>query len=75
MNPILIFLLLLVSPSFSDDKICDVENEMAVISSYSEHKVCDQKHIKDSLKANVGCKPSRVVLELPWPNSTDIQQV
>jgi len=77
MNPILVFLPLLVSPSFSDekDKICDVENEMAVISTYSEHKVCDQKHIKDSLKANVGCKPSRVVLELPWPNSTDIQQM
>ena len=55
---------------------CEDESNLAVLkSSYTAHRTCSQKHIKNSLKSNIGCKPMTVVLELPWPNDTDIQQV
>ena len=60
----------------SVEESCEEESKLAVLrSSYTEDSKCSQKHIKDSLRSNIGCKPVTVVLELPWPNNTAIQQV
>jgi len=36
---------------------------------------CDANHIKGALQAKVHCKPRMQVVQLPWPNNTDLQQM
>jgi len=73
---VLVFAIIFGCCSCSSSEKCEEESNLAVLtSSYTAHRTCSQQHIKDSLKSNIGCKPMTVVLELPWPNNTDIQQM
>jgi hypothetical protein len=36
---------------------------------------CSGEHIQAALSVISHCKPREVVIQLPWPNNTDIQQV
>ena len=71
----LLVLPLLVTVVVVRTEVCEEEAGSLLQSSYTAHRTCTQKHIKQSLKSNVGCKPVTVVLELPWPNNTAVQQV
>jgi len=69
-------MLLLGGSLCSAKENCEKASDLVVLkSSYTAHRTCSQKHIKNSLKSNIGCKPLTVVLELPWPNNTAIQQM
>jgi len=36
---------------------------------------CTRDHIKEAISGISACKPREVVIQLPWPNNTDIQQM
>jgi hypothetical protein len=36
---------------------------------------CSKEHIQSALAVISQCKPREVVIQLPWPNNTDIQEV
>ena len=42
---------------------------------YKQRGVCTSDHVKDSIKSDQICSPRPVIIQLPWPNNTDIQQV
>jgi hypothetical protein len=43
------------------------------LSPYAEQ--CSKEHIQSALAVISQCKPREVVIQLPWPNNTDIQEV
>ena len=36
---------------------------------------CTSDHVQQAVATISECKPREVVIQLPWPNNTDIQQV
>eukprot|EP00092_Neocalanus_flemingeri_P008841 GFUD01009515.1.p1 GENE.GFUD01009515.1~~GFUD01009515.1.p1 ORF type:complete len:364 (+),score=64.00 GFUD01009515.1:123-1214(+) len=44
-------------------------------TTFSPMQSCDDRHIRKSLKQNMECKPRPVIMRLPWPNNTDVQQM
>ena len=74
LSPVILVLFVHISCSLCEK--CESEDDLSLLkSSYIGHSKCSQNHIKNSLQSNIGCKPVPVVLELPWPNNTEIQQV
>jgi len=74
LSPVILVLFLHISCSLCEK--CESEDDLSLLkSSYIGHSKCSQNHIKNSLQSNIGCKPVPVVLELPWPNNTEIQQM
>ena len=52
------------------------ESELTLTTSnFGFFQTCRSTHIKQALKKNILCKPSPVIMKLPWPNNTNIQQV
>ena len=43
--------------------------------SYGFFQTCRASHVQQALQRNVVCRPGPVVVRLPLPNNTDIQQV
>jgi len=58
----------------SSEGVC--ENEYSLdSSSFGFFQACRSNHIKQALHKNIMCKPAPVIVKLPWPNNTDIQQM
>lgn len=53
---------------------CESEFSLAT-SNFGFFQACRSNHIKQALQKNMMCKPSPVIVKLPWPNNTDIQQM
>ena len=55
---------------------CYQEDSFEMLNSeYSYLPVCSSQHISDALRSDVTCAPVPVVISLPWPNNTDVQQM
>merc|ERR1712025_1477854 len=37
--------------------------------------VCTPDHVKEAIKSNKICSPRPVIVQLPWPNNTNVQQM
>ena len=46
-----------------------------VSTSFSDSQTCDEGHVRDSLRQNTECRPRPIIMRLPWPNNTNIQQM
>jgi len=53
---------------------CESEQTLTT-SNFGFFQTCRSNHIKHALKKNILCKPSPTIMQLPWPNNTDIQQM
>ena len=45
------------------------------VQNYVHTAQCSSEHVHSALAVISQCKPREVVIQLPWPNNTDIQQV
>lgn len=54
--------------------LCESELTLTT-SNFGFFQTCRSNHIKQALKKNILCKPSPVIMKLPWPNNTNIQQM
>ena len=70
---ILQVLTLLLSVSAYLSETCDSSSISGVYSSSSAS--CSRSHITQALAADVTCAPVPVVVSLPWPNVTGVQQM
>jgi len=66
-------LMFLLSVSASLSESCDSSSISSVYSSSSAS--CSRSHITQALAADVTCAPVPVVVSLPWPNVTGVQQM
>merc|ERR1711899_260214 len=66
-------LMFLLSVSASLSETCDSSPISSVYSSSSAS--CSRSHITQALAADVTCAPVPVVVSLPWPNVTGVQQM
>lgn len=69
-----VLLLVLLTRAGSCLADCQTEEELSW-TSYGYFQSCRSKHIKQALQENVLCRPSPVIVKLPLPNNTDIQQM
>ena len=53
---------------------CD-QKEFQTEFTFSQTEICSSDHISASLETTQDCKPRPVILQLPWPNNTNVQQV
>ena len=68
-----LILLLAVSVSLCSET-CD--SSSSIIAEYSSASAsCSRAHITSALAADVSCAPVPVVVSLPWPNVTGVQQM
>ena len=51
------------------------ECKLSVSDTRYESKLCSSKHIADAVSEVSECKPRPVVVELPWPNNTNIHRM
>merc|ERR1711892_1494557 len=42
---------------------------------YNYSASCTSEHVKETLKSDKMCSPRPVIVQLPWPNNTDVQQM
>jgi hypothetical protein len=53
--------------------------QLAILTFFSNCRPnaeqCSKEHIQSALAVISPCKPREVVIQLPWPNNTDIQEV
>ena len=69
--PVLLVLgMLLVVTECSHYQYCE-----EVTTTFSQLQACDGQHVRKSLKQNTECKPRPMIVRLPWPNNTDVQQM
>merc|ERR1712044_112201 len=54
--------------------LCESDYSLST-STFGFFQTCRSNHIKQALQKNIMCKPSPVIVKLPWPNNTDIQQM
>jgi len=66
---------LLLLLTFSSSSLGDCPEDQLDWSSYGYFQTCRSHHIKQALQENVLCRPSPVIVKLPLPNNTDIQQM
>ena len=72
--------LLIVILNFSKlchcDETCFHETSLETLAAnYHFKSVCSSDHISDALRSDVQCGPVPIVVTLPWPNATDVQQM
>lgn len=51
------------------------EDNYLELAIFSQVQACDGGHVRQSLRQSTECKPRPVILRLPWPNNTDVQQM
>ena len=51
------------------------ECKLSASDTRYESKLCSSKHIADAVSEVSECKPRPVVVELPWPNNTNIHRM
>ena len=69
---VLIVVLLIVFTECS--QYCEDVNYLES-TMFSQMQACEGSHVRKSLRQNTECKPRPVIMRLPWPNNTDVQQV
>ena len=75
MLPVIVLLLIQTLTTAAADT-CDNDSDNLVVSSQYEYQpTCSSSHITEALRSDVSCHPVPVVVSLPWPNVTDVQQM
>ena len=70
-----VLILLLAVHSSLCSETCD-SSTSSIIAEYSAASAsCSRAHITSALAADVSCAPVPVVVSLPWPNVTGVQQM
>ena len=67
---VVLVLILTVSTECSEYQYCE-----DVPTILSQLQACDGGHVSKSLRQNTECRPRPVIMRLPWPNNTDVQQM
>ena len=73
MLPVIVLLLIQSLATVGADT-CD-HGDNVVSSQYEYQPTCSSSHITEALRSDVSCHPVPVVVSLPWPNVTDVQQM
>ena len=69
-----VLILLLAVTSSLCSETCD--SSSSIMAEYSAASAsCSRAHITSALAADVSCAPVPVVVSLPWPNVTGVQQM
>ena len=66
------YILVITFPN--SNAFCESDYSLST-STFGFFQTCRSSHIKQALQKNIMCKPSPVIVALPWPNNTDVQQV
>ena len=53
----------------------DVCTDNVLQGTYKYEPRCTAVHVSDALRVGEGCAPRPTLVNLPWPNSTQIDQV
>jgi hypothetical protein len=60
--------------TFSFASQCSFDKRLSNVK-FAPTEVCSNDHIAASLENIEGCKPRPVIIQIPWPNNTNVQQM
>ena len=54
------------------DTLCSMD---PVHVAYNYSAACTSAHVREAVRYDKMCSPRPVIVQLPWPNNTNVQQV